>query len=242
MLNVQTPSISFIIPAFNEEKYIAKTIEAILKQPPELVKEIIVADNNSADRTAEIAKKYPKVKVVLEKNKGTNWARQTGLKAATGEIIAFIDADNLVIAGWSEKVIKALSNPKISAVSGIYHFSDQNLFFDIIAHYVFPLAVYPLYVLFHYILGIGSVVLGGNLAAKRDRLLAAGGLNTALTFFGDDTDIGKRLRKTGYVKFLPSLVVLSSARRYRKQGFLKTQFKYFINFLWVMFFNRPFSR
>ena len=233
--------ISFVIPAYNEENYIGKTIEAILRQPSELVKEIIVADNNSTDKTAEIAGGYSKVKVIRAKNSGTNWARQTGLEIATGEIIAFIDADTQVTPGWSEKVIKILSSPKVVAVSGPYVFTDTSWFMHRWMLYSFLLVAIPISIVFNYILGIGNVVTGGNMAAKRDALLKIGGLDTSFTFFGDDTNTGKRLRKVGYVNYSPSLRAVSSSRRFQKTGLFNTTWKYFINFFWTIFFDKPFT-
>ncbi len=236
-------SISFVIPALNEEQYIGKTIEAILRQPPDLVKEIIVAVSSATtDKTAEVAKGYPKVKVVTVPRDGTNAARQAGFELATGDVTAFVDADTLVTPGWGEKVIKTLSNSQVAAVSGPYIYTDQGWLRHILTLYGFLVIAIPIAVIFNYILRVGSVVLGGNLAAKREKLLGAGGFNTQFKFYGDDANTGKRLRKVGLVIFDPSLRVISSSRRFRQKGFLSTTFKYFVNFFWAIFFDRPFSK
>lgn len=235
-------SISFIIPARNEENYIGSTIESILKQPSELVKEIIVVDNGSTDNTAKIAAAYPKVRVIYEPQPGTNRARQTGVNSTTGEIIAFIDADNWVAPGWSETAIKYLSKPGVAALSGPYLYRDQNAGGKFLTYYGFLIVAYPIYFFVHYLLKRGSVVLGGNLAAKREALLQVGGLDTSFTFFGDDANTGRRLRKVGKVIFTPRLKTLASARRFQKHGYLATTFRYFINYVWVILFNRPFTK
>ncbi len=235
-------SISFIIPARNEEAYIGQTIESILKQPADLVKEIIVVDNNSADKTAKIAAGYPKVKIISEPQPGTNRARQKGFEAASGEIVAFIDADNWVSPNWSETAIKYLGRPRVVGVSGPYWHRDQNKIGQFFTYYGFLLVAYPIYFLVHYVLKRGSVVLGGNLAAKRSAIVEIGGLDTSFAFFGDDANTGRRLRKIGKVIFTSRLKVLASARRFQKQGYFKTAFRYFINFLWVILFNKPFTR
>ncbi len=80
--------ISVIIPAYNEEKGIAKTIEKIPKE----VFEIIVVDNNSTDKTAEVAKKLG-AKVIRETKQGYGYALQKGFKEAKGDIIVTLDAD-----------------------------------------------------------------------------------------------------------------------------------------------------
>ncbi|GIW67100.1 MAG: hypothetical protein KatS3mg095_0998 [Candidatus Parcubacteria bacterium] len=80
--------ISVIIPAYNEEKGIENT----LKRIPKEVFEIIVVDNNSTDKTAEIAKKLG-AKVVKEARQGYGYALQKGFKTAQGDIIVTLDAD-----------------------------------------------------------------------------------------------------------------------------------------------------
>lgn len=234
--------ISFIIPARNEEESIGGTIESILKQPERLVKEIIVADNGSTDRTPQIAEAYLKTKVVFATEPGTNPAREAGRKVATGDIIAFIDADNWLAPDWSETALKYLSRPGIVAVSGPYTYRDQNWLGKLITFYGFLLYAYPGYLLVRYILRIGSVLLGGNFAARREALEKIGGLDTRFKFFGDDVRTGKQLRKIGKVIFTPKLLVSSSSRRFRKHGYFKTILRYFLNFWWVMLFDRPFSK
>jgi len=80
--------ISIVIPCYNEEK----TIEKVIKSIPKNVFEIIVIDNNSKDKTAEIAKKFG-VKVFQEKKQGYGFALQKGFKEAKGDIIITLDGD-----------------------------------------------------------------------------------------------------------------------------------------------------
>lgn len=236
------PRISFIIPARNEQDYIGSTIDSILKQPKHLVKEIIVVDSNSTDRTAEAAALKPGVIVLKEAQSGTNRARQAGLKVATGEIIAFIDADNWLTPNWSEAAIKYLSRPDTAAVAGIYTYRDLGKFKNFILKYGFLLIAYPTYFLVHHVLRAGSVVQGGNLAVWRWAIDKIGGLDVSYTFYGDDVNTGKHLRKVGRVLFTHKLSVLSSARRFKKRGYFATVSRYFLNFVWVILFNRPFTK
>src|SRR3989344_5868228 len=111
--------ISFVIPAYNEEKYIVKCIESILHHwSPECL-EIVVVNNASTDRTCAVVKKFPNVKVVSEPHKGTNWARQRGLTEAQGDIVAYLDADTEIPDGWRETVIREFSkDPRLVCLSG----------------------------------------------------------------------------------------------------------------------------
>jgi glycosyltransferase involved in cell wall biosynthesis len=86
--------LSIIIPAFNEEKTIVKILEKVksINLNP-IEKEIIVIDNNSNDKTLEIAKSFVGIKVFTEKEKGKGSAVKTGISNASGDFILIQDAD-----------------------------------------------------------------------------------------------------------------------------------------------------
>lgn len=86
--------ISAVIPAYNAEVFIADAIESVLAQTLE-VAEIVVVDDGSSDRTAEIAAGFPRTRVVRQSNTGQAGARNNGIKAAKGDWIAFLDADDV---------------------------------------------------------------------------------------------------------------------------------------------------
>ncbi len=88
------PSVSIVIPAFNEEKSIERTVRNVKKLVYPGKKEIIVVDDGSADRTFEIAKRIRGIKVFRKKNGGRANALNFGLKRAKGEIFVRVDADS----------------------------------------------------------------------------------------------------------------------------------------------------
>lgn len=94
--------ISFVVPAFNEERYIGDCIDNIKKYAPVDSKtEIIVVDHGSTDKTREIAQ--ARGSIVIEVGKGTVGAlRNIGAKVAKGKILIFLDADVMLTAQWSE--------------------------------------------------------------------------------------------------------------------------------------------
>jgi glycosyltransferase involved in cell wall biosynthesis len=104
------PKISIVIPSYNKVKYIQQTLESIFSQKyPNL--EVIIKDGGSVDGSVEIirkfAKKYPtKIKWVSKKDKGQVDAINKGLKQATGDILTFINADDLYKEGALIKVGK----------------------------------------------------------------------------------------------------------------------------------------
>jgi glycosyltransferase involved in cell wall biosynthesis len=87
-------SVSAVIPAYNAEHFISETIQSVLAQTVE-VEEIIVVDDGSSDGTGDVAAKFPKTRVIRRPNGGQAAARNTGIDAATGEWIGFLDHDDI---------------------------------------------------------------------------------------------------------------------------------------------------
>ena len=94
------PKISVIIPVYNAEKYLNKTLESTLKQSLKDI-EVICVDDGSTDSSVEIIqsfiKKDDRVKLIRQNNQHAGSARNTGLKEAQGEYIHFMDADDYVL-------------------------------------------------------------------------------------------------------------------------------------------------
>ena len=118
--------LSFVIPAYNEELYLAACIESILKEirqdatgALERTTEIIVVNNASTDGTREVALRYPGVQVVDEPRKGLTFARQAGFAASSGQLIANVDADSRLTPHWLEKVLAEFdAEPDLASLSG----------------------------------------------------------------------------------------------------------------------------
>ena len=87
-------SVSAVIPAYNSERFIGDAIQSVLAQTIELA-EIIVVDDGSSDHTAEAAAGFPRTRVIQRPNGGAGAARNTGVHAASGEWIAFLDSDDV---------------------------------------------------------------------------------------------------------------------------------------------------
>ena len=86
--------ISAVIPAYNAEKYIARSIDSVLNQTCP-VDEIIVVDDGSTDNTADMVKHYgDKIRYIYQDNQGISGARNTGIKNTQGDYVAFLDSDD----------------------------------------------------------------------------------------------------------------------------------------------------
>lgn len=125
-MSAQEPLISVIIPVYNTGAYVAETIESVLKQTWKH-KEIIVVNDGSTDETPAILEKYDEyIRVIHQENKGLGAARNTGIRAARGEFLAFIDADDL----WLPEFLKTqqavlTSDPKVDIVYCFWTYIDQ---------------------------------------------------------------------------------------------------------------------
>ena len=220
---------SIVIPAYNEEKFVASTIKAALAQDVGKKNfEVIVVDNNSKDKTSEVAKKAGADKVVVEKKQGTNMARQKGLEVSKGDIVAFLDADSEPPKDWLKKIGEVLDEGEYAAVSGPYKYGSwQDIAFSFFP-YITPI--------FQFIFRKkAGVMMGGNFALPRKTINKIGKL-PQVEFYGDDTYIAVTVaRKVGRVLFTPKIWVKSSPRRFKEQGTFGTAIKYFYNFIKVYF-------
>src|SRR5262249_8674790 len=109
-------SFSIIVPAFNEENYLASTLNHInqaviyLRDKEDRSIEIIVVDNNSDDQTANLARASGAT-VLSESDHNISKVRNTGAKAANGDILVFIDADTVIPENLLWRISRAISDP-----------------------------------------------------------------------------------------------------------------------------------
>ena len=107
------PTISVVIPCFNGEKTLKRQLDALSAQDSSELIEILVADNLSTDGTAEVidaaAQQDPRIRrVVADRGQGINFARNAGVRAATGSFILLCDADDEVHADWVANYLPAI--------------------------------------------------------------------------------------------------------------------------------------
>jgi glycosyltransferase involved in cell wall biosynthesis len=233
--------LSFVIPAYNEEKGIGACLEAILAEIKRagVDAEVLVINNASTDGTREAALKYAGVKVVDEPQKGIVHARARGLEEAAGELVANIDADNRLTSGWITTTLQEFSrDPNLVCLSGPFIYYDLPFSARVITRLFYGLGVLFAGVS-KLITGKGAVVQGGNFVFRKQAMIRAGRYNTEIQFYGEDTEVGRRLEPLGRVKFTFALPILSSGRRLAKEGVWLTGLKYALNFLWITYAHKP---
>ncbi|MEW6295827.1 MAG: glycosyltransferase family 2 protein [Candidatus Diapherotrites archaeon] len=164
-------SFSVIIPAFNAEKTIARTLDSVLAQKGKDF-EVIVVDDASTDGTRRILEGYKKkIKIVRnERNKGRSYTRNSGARKARGKTIVFLDSDVTAEKGWLKKLVEPFEEEKeLFAVSGeVCGTSDGSISSDF----------------FCFAIG-ASKFQGYNVAFDRKKFLEMKGFNEKLRNFED---------------------------------------------------------
>lgn len=110
--------VSVVIPAYNSERTLAECVAACLAQSYS-DREIIVVDDGSQDRTGEIAQSFP-VRYLRQDNRGPAAARNAGARMASGEIVAFTDADCVPRPDWIEQLVSGFDSGDTAGVGGTY--------------------------------------------------------------------------------------------------------------------------
>jgi len=99
--------ISVIVPVYNTSKFLEQCLNSLINQTFQDM-EIICVNDGSTDNSLEILNKYPQIKVITQKNQGLSAARNTGIAAAQGEYIGFVDSDDWVDLDFYEKLYNAI--------------------------------------------------------------------------------------------------------------------------------------
>lgn len=226
--------ISIVIPAHNEETLLANTIRAALAQDyPDF--DVIVVNNDSSDRTAQVAGQFP-VKVVHEPRKGLLWARECGRQNASGEIIANMDADCLPEPDWLRTGAGFFQDARVAAATGPYDYYDGETVFRQ-GSLLLQKTAYWLVSRLIQCPGIrqGAILIGGNNFIRAAALRKTGGYNTAILFYGEDTDTARRMSTCGRVIFSNRLVMKTSARRFKAEGTVRLGARYIAYFFKTIF-------
>ncbi|ASR04582.1 MULTISPECIES: glycosyltransferase family 2 protein [Gordonia] len=205
--------ITLVVPCFNEEAAIGPCLDAVLGQTRQF-DEIIVVDNNSTDRTLEVVRRYVDrlpIRVLTETRQGVAWASQCGYNAASGDVIARIDADTRVEPAWAAVVDEYLSgHPEVDGVGGfswLYDMPRLNMRKAAFARAAKFGADSS---------GTRPVLVGNNMAIRKSAWDAARVRVKNLPGTHEDLDVTYALKDAGRGDFrsLPGMVVSLSPRTY----------------------------
>ena len=212
-------SVSVIIPVYNQAKYIGDAIDSILIQTKK-ANEIIVVNDGSTDELLDVLREYRMVITLinLERNQGVSFARNTGIKHATGDIIIFQDADDIAMPKRIAYSINVLLNKNAFIAQGmLIQFRELDLLQSNLLHSVFndkPV----------HILGLGV------LAVKKEVFKKIGLFNSDFKVGSDLEWLGRAI-KMGFMPFkfekasIKRRVHQSNLSNLNKQDELKIRFE-----------------
>ena len=198
----QWPSVSVVVCAYNAAETLDDCLASLQKLTyPDF--EVIVVNDGSRDSTSEIARRFPRVRVIDVQNGGLSAARNVGLAQAAGEIIAFTDADVRVDPDWLSYLVQPLVTSDVVGSGGpnVVPLDDPY-----VAQCVARSPGGPTQVLLTD--RTAEHVPGCNMAFRRSALAAIGGFNPVFLRAGDDVDVCWRLQSKGQtIGFSPSALV-----------------------------------
>jgi GT2 family glycosyltransferase len=209
------PRVSVVVCSYNGARTIGRCLEGLKAiDYPDV--EVIVVDDGSTDRTPSIAGKYD-VRLIRTRNRGLSSARNTGLQAATGEIVAYLDDDAWPDPQWLRYLAATFLASSHAAVGGPNIAPPGN---GMVAECVANSPGGPVHVLLTD--REAEHIPGCNMAFRRSCLEAIGGFDEQFRVAGDDVDVCWRLQERGWtIGFHPAAMVWhrrrNSVRAYWRQ-------------------------
>ena len=217
--------ISIIIPTLNEEKYLPLLLKSIKEQDYNGELETIVADAGSHDKTKEIARNF---QCQVVKGGNISQGRNSGARAAKGELLLFTDADVVLPKHFLETAVKEFTSRKLDGASFFIYPIQNNWFktlvFNIFYNYPVKLIVkaFP----------FGSM----TFLVKKEIHQKIKGFNEKVVFL-EDTEYIRRLAKAGKYRILEKPAIYASTRRFEEHGWIRTYTKIIIANIYTIFFG-----
>ncbi|MEN6549645.1 MAG: glycosyltransferase [Armatimonadia bacterium] len=195
------PSVSVIVCAYNAGKTMRECCEGLMALDyPDY--EVIVVNDGSTDGTRSIAEQFD-CRLISIENQGLSNARNVGLDAARGDIVAYIDSDAYPDRRWLQYLVAAFSDPACAAVGGPNLTPEDE---TELAHCVGGAPGGPIHILLSD--SEAEHIPGCNMAFRRGILSGIGGFDPQFRIAGDDVDVCWRLRDAGWkLGFSPSALV-----------------------------------
>jgi GT2 family glycosyltransferase/DNA-binding beta-propeller fold protein YncE len=222
------PRVSVVVCAYNA----ADTLEDNLTSLERLTYpdyEIILVNDGSKDATADMAARHPRVRLVSIPNGGLSAARNVGLAQATGEIVAYTDADTRVDRDWLTYLVQPFLTSDVVGSGGpnVVPADDPP-----IAQCIARAPGAPTHVLLDD--RIAEHVPGCNMAFRREALLAIGGFNPIYLRAGDDVDVCWRLQARGWKIGFASAALVWHHHRSSIKAYWRQQVGYGEGEQWLM--------
>lgn len=198
----QYPKVSVVVCAYNAERTMDSCLASlkVLNYPNY---EVIVVNDGSTDRTLEITQRYDYLRLISQENQGLSAARNTGIAAAIGEIVAFTDSDCVADPDWLTYLVDKFLYSDLSAVGGPNLPPPED---SLVPACVAVSPGGPTHVLLSD--DVAEHIAGCNMAFRREVLQEIGGFDPLFHAAGDDVDLCWRLQNKSYtIGFSPAAMV-----------------------------------
>ena len=204
------PTLSYVVPAYDEADYIDATLSAIRDQSTNEPIEVVVADGDSHDGTRSIARDHGAA-VLVEDDDGIWAGRNRGAAAADGEWLAFVDADTVVAPIHCDRMLSCARERGLDAASSRCRVPGiRATCMEATINHVFPRLRRP-------------VLPGFNFLIRREVFEATGGFPAVPN---EDTAYSRRLGRTHRTGYCREVLVETSPRRIDRQGLTGSAFHY----------------
>ncbi len=210
-------SISVVVPAWNEGKYLAQLLESLKRQTYKNF-EVVVADSGSEDDTEAVAATYG-ARLVQGPRKGAGEGRNRGAQAAMGDILVFIDSDCVASENLLEKVMEACAVTGVIGGTFAFHPLDGNWLDNLLYKFGNVYEKASIALGFYHNSGYGFFY-------RRKVFEDLGGIREDVVL-NETHDLALRSRGKGQFVYLDS-PVYTSMRRYRKYGYFETIVKIYV--------------
>jgi glycosyltransferase involved in cell wall biosynthesis len=218
--NGKLPKVSVVVCAYNAARTLPECLRS-LGQIDYPDYEVILVDDGSKDNTPAIAAEFPQIVYVRQKNRGLSVARNVGAERATGEIVAYTDADCVADADWLRCLVQAMENQQVDAIGGP-NITPHNDGWSAQCVAVSP--GNPSHVMLDDCRA--EHIPGCNMAFRRNALMRLGGFDPQYRQAGDDVDMCWRLiDEGGVIGYAPGGFVWHH-RRETVGAYLKQQIGY----------------
>jgi GT2 family glycosyltransferase len=207
------------LPCYNVARYLAATIEGLLRQT-HAPAEILIVDDGCTDDTIAVARRYPVRVVSHEVNRGLAAARNTALQAARTPLVASLDTDAVPEPDWLERLLPHFTDPRVAGVSGRMLELHQERPADrwravhMPQHWGAARRVDP------------PALSGSNTMFRRDAMLAVGGYCEQFRTNYEDCDVSRRLMAAGYRLVYEPRAIVYHHRRDTVRSVLRTSWNW----------------
>lgn len=207
---------SVIIPAYNEESNIERTLDSLKGQDAQVI--VVVGGD---DNTRQKAVQHPVTDKVLddEKESGPGPARNQGAREASGDVVLFTDAETVVQHNWVKNHLSCYTSEDIIGVGGqckpLSSKLKHKILFKILSDYWYRASWKVGFIQ-------GS---GWNCSYRRQEFLKENGFDEEIPFM-EDTELSLRMKKHGKIIYDPSIWIKTSVRRHEGQGYTRIFLKY----------------